>query len=57
MTAFDIGEAVRVALPSHRQHDKVGTVVYYGEFFGTWGVDIEGKTFGFLPNELVKEKA
>lgn len=47
-----IGTKVIVNSPGHGQDGRTGIVDYHGRFFGTLGVIIDGKTYGFMPNEI-----
>jgi hypothetical protein len=52
MSVFQMNDQVRVSCPGHRQDGRTGTVVYFGTFMGTYGVEIEDRTYGFHPDEL-----
>jgi hypothetical protein len=47
---FEIGSKVRVRATGHRHDGRTGTVVYRGT--STWGVSIDGRNYGFTPDEL-----
>lgn len=51
-STFAIGDWVTVNCPGHRQDGRTGTISDFGKFLGTWGVEIDGYTYGFLPDEL-----
>lgn len=49
---FKVGDLVKIESPTHGQHGAIGTVIYHGKTFGTWGVKIDYQCYGFFPNEL-----
>ena len=54
--AFEMGDTVTVRSPGHRQDGRTGIVTYYGDVMGTWGVEIDGRTYGLFASELVREQ-
>lgn len=56
MNDFQIGDRVTIHCPNHRQDGKSGPVVYHGQHFGTVGVEIDGRNYGFTPDELTKQE-
>lgn len=53
---FKKGDIVEVSCIGHRMDGRIGKIIEYGRFMGTWSVNIDGDTFGLFSGELIKQE-